>query len=493
MNKQLFDKSNKIEKWALFVDFLFIVLYITLFFALFKILQLPIDEETGEVALGLLQYINPEYTILGNQLYLTLGAEADTFITVNLLISMLVLYALVAVPMFFINLKKVRTRTIYEVDSYAAGSKFFQGMINLLSFNPISFVLRVWNMFILVKFVKGYNVKEFFKSIGPAIKAFFKKLFTKKEKEKFGDADEYSVSIKKSIRRQNAAQVLRLTFTYVFLIIMALIIVIPFYWMIVTSLKDFSGANSSNPEFFISISRMNWINYKVVLTELNFGLYIRNTVIVALFSTAGTVLTTILAAYAFARIEFKGRELLFSILIMTMMIPGELYIITNFITVSKNGFGWIGTDNNNYFLAMILPFITSISYIFFLRQAFKQVPDSLYKAARVDGCSDFKFLMRVMVPIASPTIFTITILNVFGSWNAYIWPRIITGIGGEEGQQFWLISNALRDTGFALDTGEVMYNLQIAASTIVTVPLLIVFFMFRKYIMNGIGRSGTKG
>jgi ABC-type glycerol-3-phosphate transport system permease component len=266
--------------------------------------------------------------------------------------------------------------------------------------------------------------------------------------------------------------------------------------MVITSLKDFRGSVSSNPEFFIGLSRWNWVNYKVVLTELNFAVYIKNTVIVALFSTAGTIITTILAAYAFARIEFKGRELLFSILIMTMMIPGELYIITNYLTVSKNGFGWVGmpTGENNYFLAMIIPFVTSISYIFFLRQNFKQIPEALYKAARVDGCSDFKYLMRVMVPIASPTIFTITILNVFSSWNAYIWPRIITSVGGEEGKGYWLISNALRaDSSFVLDNGRVMYNLQIAASALVTVPLLIVFFLFRKYIMNGIGRSGTKG
>ena len=485
MNKQLFVKSNKVEKWTLFVDFLAIVVYIALFLTLFNLLLLP-DIVNGSMDLDILQYMEPIYEFLGRNL--------DKW-QMNTIISLSVAFTIVGIPMFFINLKKVRTRTIYEVDSYVAGSKFFQGLINLLSFNPISCGLRIYNMFILVKFVKGYNVKEFFKSIGPAVKAYFKNLFTKKVKEKTEGMDEYSVSIKRSIRRQNTANALRMLFTYVFLVFMALIIIIPFYWMIITSLKDFSGATSATPEFFINISRMNWVNYKVVLTELNFGLYIRNTVIVALFSTAGTILTTVLAAYAFARIEFKGRELLFSILIMTMMIPGELYIITNFITVSKNGFGWVGmpTGENNYFLAMILPFVTSISYIFFLRQAFKQVPESLYKAARVDGCSDLKFLMRVMVPIASPTIFTITILNVFGSWNAYIWPRIITGVGGQEGQAFWLISNALRDTAFVLDNGRVMYNLQIAASTLVTVPLLVVFFMFRKYIMNGIGRSGTKG
>ncbi|MBI9009574.1 MAG: carbohydrate ABC transporter permease [Tenericutes bacterium] len=485
MNKQLFEKSNKLERWTLFVDFIAIVIYISLFLILFKLLELP-EVVNGSMDLDILQYMEPIYQFLGSTL--------DKW-QMNTIISLSVVFTIVAVPMFFINLKKVKIRTIYEVDSYVAGSKFFQGIINLLSFNPISAGLRIYNMFILVKFVKGYDAKEFLKSIVPAVKAYFKRLFTKKVKENTEGLDEYSLSIKTSIRRQNAANALRLLFTYIFLVFMALIIIIPFYWMIITSLKDFSGATTATPKFFISISRMNWVNYKVVLTELNFGLYIRNTVIVALFSTAGTILTTVLAAYAFARIEFKGREILFSILIMTMMIPGELYIITNFITVSKNGFGWVGmpTGENNYFLAMILPFVTSISYIFFLRQSFKQVPESLYKAARVDGCSDLKFLMRVMVPIASPTIFTITILNVFGSWNAYIWPRIITGVGGQEGQAYWLISNALRDTAFVLDNGRVMYNLQIAASTLVTVPLLVVFFMFRKYIMNGIGRSGTKG
>lgn len=485
MDKKLFDKSNKIERYTFISDFIAIVAYITMFIVLFKALVYPIDG-TGEPDLDNLQFLNPTYEIFG----FTINNGQ-----MNSIIALLVLFTLVALPLLFINIKKVRTRTIYEVDSYVAGSKFIQAVVNLLSFNPVSAGLRIYNMFILVKFVKGYDAKTFFKSIIPAIKAWFKKVFKKRKREDLSQYDDYSASLKKNIRVQNTRQVLRLLFTYVFLIVMALIIVIPFYWMILTSLKDFTGATSSNPEFFIGISRMNWINYKVVLEALNFGLYIRNTVIIAVFSTLGTIITTILAAYAFARIDFKGRELLFSILIMTMMIPGELYIITNFITVSKHGLGWVGmpTGENNYFLAMIIPFVTSISYIFFLRQNFKQIPESLYKAARVDGCSDFKYLTRVMVPIASPTIFTITILNIFSSWNAYIWPRIITGVGGQEGQQYWLISNALRDTAFVLDNGRVMYNLQIAASALVTVPLLIIFFMFRKYIMNGIGRSGTKG
>ncbi len=486
MDKKLFKKSNNIEKITLIFDFIAVVAYIALFLILFNMLQLPEVSASGNMDLENLQFMTPTYEFLSRTF--------DKY-QMNRTISLIVLFALVAVPMFFVNVKKLKTRTIYDIDSYTAASKFFQGMINLLSFNPFSAALRIYNMFVLVKFVKGYDAKEFFKSMYPAVKAKFKETFKKKRVENKKDIDSYSLSIKQSIRKQNAIKITRFSLTYLFLIIMAAIIIIPFYWMIITSLKDFSGATSLHPQFFIGISRMNWVNYKVVLTAMNFGLYIKNTVIVAVFSTLGTVITTILAAYAFARIEFKGRELLFSILIMTMMIPGELYIITNFITVSKNGFGWVGmpTGQNNYFLAMIIPFVTSISYIFFLRQNFKQVPESLYKAARVDGCSDFKFLTRVMVPIASPTIFTITILNIFSAWNAYIWPRIITGVGGQEGQSYWLISNALRDTAFVMDNGRVMYNLQIAASALVTVPLLIVFFMFRKYIMNGIGRSGTKG
>jgi ABC-type glycerol-3-phosphate transport system permease component len=485
MNRELFNKSNKLEKYTFIFDFLAIAAYIILFTIFFSMIKLPLDPDTGEISLERVENVLFDYSFLGN----TISNS-----TLNLIMSLLVIFMIVAVPMFVVNIKKLNSRTIYEVDSYVASNKFVQAIINLLSFNVVGAVLRIWNMFILIKFVKGYSPKEFFKSIIPAIKAKYKQLTTKKEKLNESDYDETTLTLKKNIRRQNAMKVLRIFFTYLFLVVMALIIVVPFYWMILTSLKTFTGATKLNPDFYIGLSQMNWVNFKVVLEALNFGLYIRNTVIVALFSTAGTIVTTVLSAYAFARIEFKGRELLFSILIMTMMIPGELFIITNFITVSKNGLGWIGSGNDQYFLAMIIPFITNISFIFFLRQNFKQIPESLYKAARVDGCSDFKYLTRVMVPIASPTIFTITILNVFSSWNAYIWPRIITGLDPVTGQDYWLISNALRDASFVQEgSGRVMYNLQIAASTLVTVPLLIVFFAFRKYIMNGIGRSGTKG
>lgn len=484
MNKQLFNKYKNIEKLTFVFDAIAIIIYLALFVILFQLLELP-PIVNGSMDLDILQFMEPTYEFLGSTL---------DKLKMNSLISIIAIISIVAVPMLVVNIKKNNTATIYDYNAYTIANHFSLVIINLLSFNPISAGLRIYSTFVLIKFVKGYTAKEFFQSIPRAVKKFFGDRKEKKE-QSIQTSDSYSLSIKKSIRRQTTMNAIRLLTTYLFLVIMALVIVVPFYWMIITSLKDFSGATSNNPEFFIGISRWNWINYKVVLTEMNFGLYIKNTLIVAVFSTIGTVVTTILSAYAFARIEFKGRELLFSLLVMTMMIPGELYIITNFITVSKNGFGWVGMPDgeNQYFIAMIIPFITSISYIFFLRQNFKQIPESLYKAARVDGCSDLKYLLRVMVPIASPTIFTITILNVFSSWNAYIWPRIITGVGGLEGKEYWLISNALRDTAFVQEGGKVMYNLQIAASALVTVPLLIVFFAFRKYIMNGIGRSGTKG
>jgi ABC-type glycerol-3-phosphate transport system permease component len=270
--------------------------------------------------------------------------------------------------------------------------------------------------------------------------------------------------------------------------------------MILTALKTFQESKAVNPAFTVSLRDLQWVNIKFVIEEMSIGLYIKNTLIVAVISTAGTVVMTVLSAFAFSKIDFKGRETLFSLLLMTMMIPGEIYMITNFLTVSRQGFGWVGTGVDNsvgYFATMIIPAMVSVFYIFFLRQTFKQVPDSLYKAAKVDGCSDFKYLRRVMIPIAGPTIFTITILNILGSWSAFIWPRLITSLEPTIGQNYWLISVALRENSFVIDKGggmtETMFNLQIAATAIVTVPLVIVFLLLRKYIMTGVGRSGTKG
>lgn len=484
MKTTAYARYRRFEAVTLLVDFVAAIAYLILFLLFFRLIQLPVTGN-GEVDLANLHQAFVYETLIGD----ITTAKLNTFL------SLLTLLMIVTIPMLVINYKKLKKMTIYELNEYSISGKFVQGLISLFAINPISAGLRFYNSFVTMQVVKGYGFKTFLTTIKP----WFKKLFEKKpriviEEE---DDDPETIALKKNIRRQNVVYAVRMIVTYFFLVLMALVIIVPFYWMVVTSLKTFYESTvNQNPSIFVSLADMQWINYKVVLQELDFGRYLANTAFVAVISTSGTIFTTILAAYAFAKIEFKGRELIFSILIMTMMIPGELYVITNFLTVSRSGFSWIGNaaGNNQYFLTMTIPFMTSISYIFFLRQNFKQIPDTLYQAARVDGCSDLKYLTRVMVPIASPIIFTITLLNIFGAWNAFIWPRIITSTNPIEGQNFWLISVALRDASFNYPGGDrIMYNLQIAASALVTVPLMIVFFAFRKYIMSGVGRSGTKG
>ena len=211
-----------------------------------------------------------------------------------------------------------------------------------------------------------------------------------------------------------------------------------------------------------------------------------NTLIVGVLSTIGTLVTTILAAFAFARLNFKGRDIIFTVFLATMMIPGEMMVITNYITVSR--LGWIATGNDiGVYAAMIVPFMVSIFYIYLLRQNFKQIPNELYYAAKVDGTSDFKYLLRIMLPIASPTIISITILKVMGAWNSYIWPNLVA-----DEEHMRLITNGLRKA-FTSDEGRSQVNLQMAATTVVTLPLLFVFIFLRKYIMRGVSRSGIKG
>jgi multiple sugar transport system permease protein len=213
-----------------------------------------------------------------------------------------------------------------------------------------------------------------------------------------------------------------------------------------------------------------------------------NTVIVAAVYTIGTFISTIFDSFAFARLNFNGRDILFMALISTMMIPGEMFVITNYITVSR--LGWyspLGQSTIQAFLALTTPFMTSVFYIFFLRQTFKQIPDELYLAAKVDGTSDWKYLWKIMVPMASPTIITITILNAMGTWSAYIWPNLVTAQ-----DEYRLVTNGLRQA-YSDFSGQVMYNQQMAAAIIVTTPLLITFLFLRKYIMRGVSRSGIKG
>jgi len=473
MNKERVKETKKFENIIHGVDLFFLVLYVGLFLYLFSFIIVPDSAPVTE-------------TIYTYQIF---GMDVATPL-LNTWLSYLAMFMIIAFPLLFINYKKTKNREFYEYNRWVSSNLFVNAIISLLVFNPISAGLKIYLSRSILIETEKYGYKQAAKNIWESIK----KLFTKKPKDL-----ETETELRTVIRKQAITSFARYFLTYLFLSIVALLIFIPFYWMILTALKTFHESNvTNNPRFFIALSEMQWMNFKYVLQEVDFGRYIQNTLIVGIISTVGTIITTILAAFAFARLEFKGRDTMFSILLMTMMIPGELYILTNFLTVSQAGVGWIGgvAGTNQYFLAMIIPFMTSVFYIFFLRQTFKQIPDTLYKAAKVDGSSDFKYLTRVMIPIAGPTIFTITILSVIGSWNAFIWPRLITSVGDvSEGRNFWLISAALRDADFTTGgtDARTMFNMQIAASAIVTIPLIIVFLLLRKYIMSGVGRSGTKG
>ena len=299
-------------------------------------------------------------------------------------------------------------------------------------------------------------------------------------------------SIKALQKGETIGKVISTIITYAIIIFLALIVVFPFYWMIITSLKMNDEITASTQTFFPNI--VMWSNYVYVFTVFDFGTYMMNTIVVAIFSTLGTLITTILAAFAFSRLQFKGRETLFMIFLMTMMIPGEMMVISNYITVAS--FGWIsGTSSSGQtrldaYCAMIIPFWVSVFYIYLLRQNFKQIPNELYLASKVDGKSDWNYLWRVMVPLAAPTLISITILKFMGTWNAYAWPQLIT-VNSED---YRLISNALRGAGFTdTETGRVQYGYQMAATVLVTVPLFLLFIFFRKYIMKGVGRAGIKG
>ena len=288
-------------------------------------------------------------------------------------------------------------------------------------------------------------------------------------------------------RADRIGHIITTTIVYILLIALALIVIFPFYWMIITSLKSNSEVEQVNQTFFPSI--VMWSNYVYVFDSFDFLKYMKNTIVVAIFSTAGTLITTIFAAFAFARLKFKGREPLFLVFLMTMMIPGEMMVISNYITVAA--FGWIGTGQTltKAYLAMIVPFLVSVFHIYLLRQNFKQIPNELYLAAKVDGKSDWKFLWRVMVPLAAPTLISITILKFMGTWNSYVWPNLVTN-----SDDFRLISNGLRGSSFTdADIGKTSYGYQMAATVLVTVPLFLLFVFFRKYIMRGVGRAGIKG
>lgn len=267
--------------------------------------------------------------------------------------------------------------------------------------------------------------------------------------------------------------------TYGFLGFWGVLVLFPFYWMVLTSVKEYSSYNSEYiPKLFTLSPTLQ--NYVDAFTGVPLAGYFVNTLFFTVATTALMLVVTVLAAYAFARLDFRGKDLLFTLFLSLMMIPSELVVITNYVTI---------TDLNmrNTFMGLILPSVTSVFYIYLLKENFEQVPNVLYLAAKVDGTSDFKYLWKVLLPICKPTIITITILKVIECWNSYVWPRLIT-----DKQEFYLVSNGiqeLRESGFGRENIPAM----MAAVVVISLPLIILFLIFRHKIMEGVARGGTKG
>ena len=266
---------------------------------------------------------------------------------------------------------------------------------------------------------------------------------------------------------------------YALLTLWAILVLFPFYWMILTSVKSYSAYNSEFiPQLFTLSPTIR--NYIEAFTAVPLGHYFLNTLIFTLSTTAIMLVVTVLAAFAFSRLQFPGKDLVFTLFLSLMMIPNELVIITNYVTVTN-------MDLRNSFMGLILPSVTSVFYIYLLKENFSQIPDELYYAAKVDGTSDLKYLLKVMIPICKPTIVTITILKVIECWNSYVWPRLIT-----DEEAYFLVSNgiqSIRENGFGRENIPAM----MAAVVVISVPLIVLFLIFRKKIMAGVSRGGTKG
>ena len=300
------------------------------------------------------------------------------------------------------------------------------------------------------------------------------------------------LNVKEAKKAAKVGKIVSTIVTYTFLILLALIVLFPFYWMINSSLKSIEEYKAAVPTFWPKDVRFE--NYINAYSVANLGTLFLNTVIVGVVSTILSLIITIISAFAFARLEFKGRDLLFGALMATMMIPGEMFTVSNYVTVFKIDkllaqMGINATFSNTY-AVLIIPFLVSVFYIYLLRQNFKQIPNELYLAAKVDGTTDFGYLCKVMVPLSLPTLISITILKMMGAWNSYIWPRLVTKVTPEKNLQ--LITNGLRNA-FKDLSGETDYPVQMAAIALVSIPLFLVFLFFRKYIMKGVSRSGIKG
>ena len=283
-------------------------------------------------------------------------------------------------------------------------------------------------------------------------------------------------------KRQDATrrkEGLRSALTYLLLSIWAVVVLFPFYWMVLTSFKSYGAYNSEHIPVFFTLSP-TLENYQNAFTAVPLVGYLLNTLIFSVLTTAAMVVVSTLAAYAFARLRFRGKNLVFGLFLSMMMIPTELVVITNFVTITN-------LDLRNSFLGLILPSITSVFYIYLLKESFEQVPDELYRAAKVDGTSDLKYLWKVMIPICRPTIVTITILKLIECWNSYVWPRLIT-----DDPAYYLVSNGIqeiRENGFGRENVPAM----MAAVVVISVPLILLFLAFRNKIMEGVSRGGMKG
>ena len=300
--------------------------------------------------------------------------------------------------------------------------------------------------------------------------------------EEVSMAERIEIMHEKNMQRETSKQLVLgkvvKVLVYAFLILMGIIVLFPFYWMLNSSLKTLTEYRLSVPTFFPT--HVMFSNYAEAFQAASLGRLFLNTMIVGLISTVLSLVITILSAFAFARLEFKGKNILFAGLLATMMIPGELFTITNYTTVMN--FGWINT-----YTVLIVPFLVSVFYIYLLRQNFLQIPNELYLAAKVDGTSDFKYLCKVMIPLSLPTLISITILKMMGAWNSYIWPRLVANDAKHR-----MVTNGLRNA-FRDTTGDVNYPVQMAAVALVSAPLFLVFIFLRKYIMKGVSRSGIKG
>ena len=287
------------------------------------------------------------------------------------------------------------------------------------------------------------------------------------------------VSYEKIEKNAKVREKVRQSIVYTLLTFWALMVLFPFYWMLLTSVKSYSAYNSEYvPKLFTLSPTLQ--NYVDAFTAVPLAGYFINTLLFTLITTAVMLAVTVLAAFAFARLDFKGKDLVFTLFLGLMMIPNELVIITNFVTITD-------LDMRNTFAGLILPSVTSVFYIYLLKENFAQIPDELYYAAKVDGTPDLRYLRKVMIPICKPTIITITILKVIECWNSYVWPRLIT-----DDEAYFLVSNGIqeiRENGFGRENIPAM----MAAVVVISVPLIVLFLIFHKKIMEGVSRGGTKG